>query len=116
MTCTGTKKFDYIIAIENGIDDHFEDRAFVVVIHNGKTFVGHSFGLPVPVSIRGLLTNQELQKAKCNENCTGYYKTAGEFISEQYPRVDHNNWHKMFGMNRLDQIVGGITNTLSLLF
>lgn len=109
------KEFDYVVAIENGIADDFEDRAFIVLMHAGKTVVGHSFGVPVPVSVRGRLTNQNLEKVVFNEKCQGYSKTAGEFISEDNQSIDHKNWYTLFGMNRVDQIIGAITNTINLL-
>lgn len=131
-------KYDYVVAIENGIQDD-ADVCFVIVIHKDILSCGESWPVRPDVEFLHFLKQQD--PMVYNKNIVGYEKTLGEIIrdmdfllkdsSESSARsvdphnvhmsqgtdpskssarsVDPKNWHVLYGRSREEQIEDALT-------
>lgn len=113
-----SNKFDYIIAIENSINEHGQDICYVFIIHGNIMTHAQSYGVQVPEFEFNELCKQTLQYWPDSEKkyVMGFNITAGKIIAKNRPEIDHNNWHILFGISRINQIINSLTNALSDLF
>lgn len=116
-------KFDYYIAIENGIDEFkyqnlidYKDVCHVLIEHNNS--IVHSCGninFIVPVDKMEQLFKCETSN-KPSFKINGFIKTIGDIFHEENSEIDTKNWvMSVYGQDRYYQIEDSVKEALKKL-